>query len=171
MRFHLFHKKQSGFTLVEMTVAMAITGVLGVAIFTGLLQIRNVNDADNARMSAVKQVENALFYLNRDTQSAQTITPDGSTGFPLTLSWKEWEPPTQIEIVYTLKKRTGTNYYDLYRDDQVVAQYISNGSGDTNCSFSLNDHKFTITITSAFPIGSRVDRETRRLEIIPRPGS
>jgi prepilin-type N-terminal cleavage/methylation domain-containing protein len=171
MGFALFHKKQSGFTLIEMTVAMAITGVLGVVIFTSLLQLRNVNDANNARMSAVKQVENALFYLNRDTQSAQTITPDGSNGFPLTLSWKEWEPPTQVEIVYELKQRTGTNFYDLYREDQVIAQYISNDSDDTNCSYSLNNHKLTLTITSIFPIGSRQDSETRRLEIIPRPGS
>jgi|WetSurMetagenome_2_1015567.scaffolds.fasta_scaffold77382_2 prepilin-type N-terminal cleavage/methylation domain-containing protein len=167
----VFAKKQSGFTLVEMTISLAITGVLGVGILTGLFQLRSVNDIDNARMSAVKQVENAIYYINRDVQSSQTITPEGATGFPLTLSWRKWNPPDEIEIVYELNQRPGTDYYDLYRNNQVVAEYISSDSDETSCSYSQNTHKLSITLTSIYPAGSKTAHETREVEIIPRPGS
>ncbi|MBN1188386.1 MAG: prepilin-type N-terminal cleavage/methylation domain-containing protein [Dehalococcoidales bacterium] len=171
MDFLKLNKKQCGFSLIEITVALAITGMLGVGIFTGLFQIRRVNDIDNARMNAVKQVESALYYINRDVQSAQTITPGEVSGFPLTLSWTEWEPPNEVEIVYELVNRPATGFYDLYRNGELVAKHISNDTDDTSCSFSPSNHRLTITITSVFPSGSKEASETRRIEIIPRPGS
>jgi len=40
-------------------------------------------------MEAVKQVENALHYLNRDIQMSHIVEQDEAGYFPLRLSWQE----------------------------------------------------------------------------------
>jgi prepilin-type N-terminal cleavage/methylation domain-containing protein len=171
-------KNQTGFTLIELVVAMAITGILGVGVFTALFQIRNVNDTDNARMSAVKQVENAVYYINRDAQSAQTITPGGDSGFPLTLTWKTWGtptasppvPPSTQNIIYSLDSNGILSRSDGSSSKQI-ARYISTDSDDTNCSYNLTNHRITIQISAIYTIRSKQAREMRQIEIVPRPGS
>jgi prepilin-type N-terminal cleavage/methylation domain-containing protein len=167
-----------GFTLIELVVAMAITGILGAGVLTSLYQIRNVNDTDNARMSAVKQVENAVFYINRDAQSAQTITPGEDAGFPLTLTWKTWGTPTAsppvlpstLNVIYTLDS-DGLLWRNDGSSNKQIARYISTDSDDTNCSYNLSNHRITIQITAIYTIRSKQAREMRQIEIVPRPGS
>ena len=71
-------KGQSGLTLIEVLVAMAITGVVSAAVVSTLYQLQAVSASHYARIMAVNQVENAIQYINRDVQSSQTITPHGT---------------------------------------------------------------------------------------------
>ena len=176
----LLFKNQRGFTLIEVLVAMAISGLLGTGVVMASAQIFNVNGVGNARITAVKQVENAIHYLNRDVQMAQTVTPQGVSGFPLTLTWISWGSPTAIppvppiteQVIYSLD-----NNGNLWRNDgttnTTVARQVTGANVTGNTDISLNPPKtwYTIQITTTAYSGSKMDSETRKIDIIPRPGS
>lgn len=76
----LFHRGQGGFTLVELIVALAITAIIGSVISGAIFQIFNVSAANSNHMKAVKQVENALYYIDRDAESSwQGLIPINNT--------------------------------------------------------------------------------------------
>lgn len=170
-------KSQVGFTLIELAASIAISGILGTGVVMSLAQIANVNGVGNARITAVKQVENAIYYLNRDVQMAQTVIPQGASGFPLTLTWMTWGtptatppvPPTTIQVVYSvdnngaLRRNDGTT-------NRAVAQLITADNVTINTDVSLNPPKtwYTIQITTTAHSGTKQDSETRKIDIIPR---
>jgi len=163
MRCHrLETNNQRGFTLIELLVALAIIGVITSAISMVIYQVSTIPIQNRAHMTAVKQVENAIHWLSRDVQQAQTIPP---TGFPLTLTWVNWDN-TVHQVTYTLAGG------ELTRTDVtgggepiVVARHIDPA---TECDFTGGVFTFTITATVS---GFRPSTETRVGEILPRTAS
>jgi prepilin-type N-terminal cleavage/methylation domain-containing protein len=91
----LIHKRQQGFTLVELIVAVAITGFIAASLSLSISQLFSVSVADRNRMEAVKQVENALHYINRDVQMARgalIYTRVDEYGNPDAISFTETVP-------------------------------------------------------------------------------
>src|SRR5512143_1965030 len=79
--------RRTGFTLIEVMTAVAITGIIGVALTTSIFQVMTVQSATKNRTDAVKQVENALHYVNQDAQMGaprQTATNNTGNHFYLT---------------------------------------------------------------------------------------
>ncbi len=95
-----FRSSQSGFTLIELTMALLVGGMIMAAAGGTLYQILSNNTKNTARMLAVKQVENAMHFLVRDVQMAQTIETTG-LGFNevLRLTWREWDS-SLAQVVY-----------------------------------------------------------------------
>ena len=101
---------EKGFTLVELVVAITImvlaSGAAGAAIF----QIFNGTGRSNSHMTAVRQVQNAGYWISRDAQMAQTATIDNLT-LPdfLILSWTEWDDagdPIYHSATYSFEELT-----------------------------------------------------------------
>lgn len=155
--------------MIEMVVALAITGAIAGVITMGIFQTMDYSARDSARMTAVKQVENAVHYMSRDVQQARIITPTAAPdpdGFPLTLSWVDWSG-TQYQAIYTI---TGNELIRSYSVDGVVtthtvARYINNSSSSTNCSY---DGVFNLKITSTVTGYPAQISETRQVQITPR---
>lgn len=129
-------------------------------------------------MTAVKQVESAINWLNRDVQMAQSVSMTDPNGFPFTLSWVEWNNKKQ-QVTYRLGDMVGEAKqlerqhltYDpggdvIDNQTTVVARFIDPGSTMTNCQYSGSVFIYRITATVA---GFRSASETRKGEIIPRP--
>jgi prepilin-type N-terminal cleavage/methylation domain-containing protein len=76
---------EKGFTLLEVLIVIAITGaIIGpVAMATTTLLTNPQSSAD--QNVVLSQVQSAGYWISRDVQMARTITPGGSTGFPLSL--------------------------------------------------------------------------------------
>ncbi len=164
----VINRNQRGFTLIEVLAATAITGLIGVGIVAAIFQVLNVNALSTNHVTVLKQVESALHWLSRDAQMAQTVQPSGESGFPLSLSWVEWDN-TKHQVSYTLENSK------LYRSHSVnggepsramVAEHINTGSDVTNCQFA--NRVLTLKVTASVG-GFRPARETGMAQVIPRP--
>jgi len=157
----IFHKEQRGFTLVGLLVALAITGLIAGGITTAISQVFIFNMRITAHMTAIKQVESAVHWISRDAQMAKTITVDpGDTGFPLILTWTDYEGGAPQEVTYRIDSAGLWRHFGDDEQKMRVAQYIDPA---TNCQLSPN--KFTFAVTATVGIKS----ETRVCEVMPRP--
>jgi len=98
---------------------------------------------------------------------AQTIQADGSTGFPLSLSWVEWDS-TEHSISYLLETDKLYRSYTVNGGEpsrSIVAKHINTDSLLTNCQF--NAGILTLKITASVD-GFRPTIATRIIEIMPR---
>ena len=162
--------RQSGFTLVEVLVGIALTGILSIGITAAIAQIFIVNASSVSRMTAIKEVENAIDSMRVDVQMAQNISRGADQGFPLTLSWIDWDN-NKFEVTYTLVSG------ELQRTQMTnndAAKAATKSLGNNIASIELNTPQGTnnlnVTITSLAG-DYRTASETRIFEILPRPGS
>ena len=65
-RLHI--KDQRGFTLIEVLIALVITGLISVSVTMATAQLLSVNALSGGHMTTLRQVENAMYYINRDTR-------------------------------------------------------------------------------------------------------
>ncbi len=177
-RLGLIHNNQRGFTLIELLIAVAITGIITGGITMTMFQVYAGNARSSNHMTAVRQVQNAGYWISRDAQMAQSVVPDsGVSGFPLTLTWTEWDGD-EHRVVYTLlvdelQREHYTNYDPVTNPDPdvttIVAQYIDPDPAKTNCVFTAGE--LIVTVTASVGSSSQERSETRVYRIIPRPGS
>src|SRR5512137_100341 len=95
-------KKQNGFTMVELLIAMAITVIIGTALVMTVTQLFSVSIGDSNHMEAVKQVESALHYINRDAQMAKS--EQVVVGSSLQLTWDDYTSGSKKtnQVTYSL---------------------------------------------------------------------
>jgi len=164
-RFGSIDRNQKGFTLVELLIALAITAIIAGGVTTAIFQVFTGNARTSNHMTAVRQVQEAGYWVSHDTQMAQSVNATGAAGFPLVLSWVKWDG-TADNVTYTLTSD------QLVRTEKVgagqpvstvVAKYITQAS----CSGRLS---FNVTATVG-PSGSQQASETRVYEVVPRPRS
>lgn len=164
------HKKHEyGFTLLELVVAMAVGGIIMSAAGATLYQVFNNNTKNTSHMLAVKQVENALHFITRDVQMAQTIETSGlPSGQVLRLSWISWES-TNTYVVYSWDAVQHT-LTRTRSDDGVtttVAYAVEQAPVFSPSPFTESSQTLTVNLTCTV---KDVD-ENRVVEIVPRPGA
>jgi prepilin-type N-terminal cleavage/methylation domain-containing protein len=77
-------KGQKGMTMVELVVAIAVTGIIIAFLGTAIHQIITVSGYGNDRLTAGHELQNAAHWFNNDGQRAKTAT--GGTGLELTMT-------------------------------------------------------------------------------------
>jgi len=172
----LFHKNQRGVTLIELAIAIGITGSIMAGVSNGIFQIITINADSNAHMMAIKQVENALHWIGRDAQMAQIVEttddPDPDVDkFPLTLRWTDWDNVDNV-VEYDIDDegnliRRHTQWVDT--TESTVARLIDSDVDSTNCTWDSDARKLTLQITATIPWSGQEASETRTSEISPRP--
>lgn len=167
-RLRVITKNQKGLVLIELLVAIAISGIIAGGITAAIYQTWNVNALSTSRMIAVKQVEDAIHWISRDAQMAQIVQTSGVSGFPLNLSWIDWENTTK-QVSYTLEGNTMRRTFSVNGSEVgqiVIAEHINPDVRITNCQFLGG--VLTIELTASVN-GTRQANETRICDIIPRP--
>jgi len=163
---------QRGFTLIELIIAVAITGAITGALAMGIFQTFDYSARGNARMTCVKQVENAIHWLSRDAQMAQVVETAELEpgGFPLELTWTEWDN-THHQVTYRIEdnelKRSHVED-GMPLADYVVARYVADDPALTNCSFNETEWLLTFEITAVVTGYPEDVSETREVKITPR---
>jgi prepilin-type N-terminal cleavage/methylation domain-containing protein len=177
----LIKRGQKGFTLIELAIAMAISGLIAGAVTMTMFQIVDTSGRTSNHMTVVRQVQSAGYWVSKDAQMAQVITTgaEEDDGFPLDLKWTEWGGNT-YHITYTLEDMSGgvpkkelqrvevknEGSVDEETKNIIVAKFIDSSS--TSCEYT--DGKLTFKVKATLGDGSVVQTETRTYEIIPRPG-
>jgi prepilin-type N-terminal cleavage/methylation domain-containing protein len=158
----LIHKNERGFTLIELLIAIALAGIITGGITAAIMQILTINTRASNHMICVRQVQQAGKEVSKDALQAQNVTCDGDCGFPLTLTWTDWEGVQNV-VNYTIVNN------ELRRGDRVIAQYIyidPPTCAQTSCALNATTKVLTFTVTAA--VGT--ESETRVYEIDPRVG-
>ena len=184
-RLSIINKNQSGFTLVELMIAVAVSGLIMLGIMLTTFQVFGGNLRSSGEMEVVRQAQNAGYWISRDAQMAKEVEPGVSDGFPLTLTWYEYyyheDNPADrdgkgFRVIYTLvDDKLKREYYEADEDASgdvtfnpdpdyttFVAEYIES----INCVFV--DGKLTLTVTASVG-GWQPQSETREYEVKPRP--
>lgn len=169
-KIRLFYKNQAGFTLIELMVALVISGIIGLGATVSSGQVLNQTSRNSDYTTASRNAMNAIHWISRDAMMAQTI--NGAEGFPqnedLSLNWVEWDN-TVNSANYSLENGILRRIYSdgSQVTNTIIAQYINSDAELTNC-VSYNG-TLTLTITSSVGEGSKVVNVTRVREIISRP--
>jgi prepilin-type N-terminal cleavage/methylation domain-containing protein len=125
-------KGQSGMTMVELVVAVAVTGIIVVFLGTAIYQIITVSSYGNNRLTALHELQNAAHWFNLDSQGARMAT--GGSQLILTLS-------DNSTISYSLvgsELRRGAGGLQM-----TLARNI------TAANFSINNRVITMSLTSS----------------------
>jgi prepilin-type N-terminal cleavage/methylation domain-containing protein len=166
----LFKKGRAGFTLIELSAAVAITGLIGLGASIATGQVLNQTAKNNDYTTASRNALNALYWISHDAEMAQSI--EGAEGFPQTgelfLSWTGWDN-TEYSANYTVEngelKRIYTENGQVSR--LLVCSYVNSDEELTSC---VSDNgTVTLTITCSVGEGDRVVNVTKVREIAARP--
>jgi prepilin-type N-terminal cleavage/methylation domain-containing protein len=101
-RLGLLIRNQRGFSLLEMITVLAILGIIIVAITMTTSMVISGSISPSDHMTAIRQVQNAGYWVSRDAQMAQSVvTAPDPDGFPITLSWTD-RYNRDHQVVYSL---------------------------------------------------------------------
>ncbi len=75
-------RKQRGFTVIELVVAMGLAGLLTPLIASSIFQVTRGTDQVNTKTLALADIDNASNWMNRDLPLAQQVL-DSATLNPL----------------------------------------------------------------------------------------
>ena len=161
---------QRGFTLLEVVVTLAITGIIGIGATMATVQILTQGSRNVDYTTASRHAMNAIFWISRDAQMSQTVEPSGANGYPLTLSWTEWDN-SEHAVIYSIEDDRLMRSYSIDGDgprEILVALYINSTSENTSCQYS--DRVLTLRVTATVGDGTQALNVGKVREITPRPG-
>ena len=170
-RLRWLKKKQSGFTLIELMVSLAILGTMSLGAAVANAQIINQTSRNNDFTTASRQALNAVHWISRDAQMSHSI--NGTAGFPvsenLTMTWTEWDN-SKHEAMYYLQNNSLRRSYSINGTAPqitLIAEYINGNGALTNCT--TDNGTLTIKITSSVGENERVVDFTKEANIVSRP--
>lgn len=169
---------EKGYIYIELVVAITIAALVVAATSMAIFQVLKNSESNSNHMTAVRQVQNAGYWISRDTHMAQSVTTDNLTSPSfLVISWTEENSGDKYQVVYTLENMPESELRTLMRNQSIngeasattlVAQYIDSDSAKTRCEF-ISD-LLSLTITARVGNGPQMESETRIYQLVPRSG-
>ena len=138
-------ESERGFTLIELLVVTAIVAIIAGAVSMSIFQIVRVSERSNNHMTAVRQVQNAGYWITNGVMMAQNIVPGDDPDTPelefVRLEWTNWENGELHSIIFIfydigdgqkeLKQRhliQDSDGVEIGNEMTFVARYIDSAS-------------------------------------------
>ncbi len=142
---------QKGMTVVELLVAIAVTGIIVVFLGTAIYQIITVSAYGNDRLTAMHELQNSAHWFNLDGQKAVTANVNGE----LLLTISETSSITYSLVGTELRRTAGGSQMTLARNI-------------TSADFSIDNRVITMSLTSS-PEGRDNVSENGSYKVYLRP--
>jgi len=171
---------EKGYTLIELLIAITIIVVASGAAGAAIFQILRNTERNNDHMTAVRQVENAGYWISRDAQMAHSVNATDSLTLPyfLVINWTEWDDdgnPIYHSANYFFEDLTDgvgklkRNHWSTGGADDytLIAQYIYYDPDDVDATSnaSYQSPVLTVQLTAIF----EETQETKEYKIKRRP--
>ncbi len=92
---------EKGYTFIELIIAITIIMLVSGAASITIFQVLKGTEMNNTHMNAVRQVQNAGYWICRDARMAQSIDTDNVTPPDfIAFNWTEWDDQDE-EIYHT----------------------------------------------------------------------
>jgi prepilin-type N-terminal cleavage/methylation domain-containing protein len=181
MRKHMFTPGQRGFTLIELVMAMAAGAFVMAAAGYGILQVFNMNTRNVNYMTAVRNAQNAGYWVSHDVQMAPrdfdtspswiSISADGRN---LSLVWRDWTNHASANHTCVIGWDPGSKTISRTYDSGTPASigqhieyvHFSREGSTENNPFPPVVFDVTVSVTTRGITGT----EKRTYEVSPRPG-
>ena len=125
-------KSENGFTMVDLVMATAITGLIISFLGTSIYQMMNVTEYGNDKLTATHELQNAAYWFELDGQQAKSAI--GGDSLILTMT-------DDSTVTYTLTDTT------LHRS--VSGAQMTLAKNITAATFSINNRVITMSLTSS----------------------
>ena len=155
-------KGEKGLTLLELIIGIAITSLIIGGITLSVDQIFTGSTRSSNHMVAVRQVQEAGYWVSLYAYTSQNTTITGVSGFPVILQWVNFDPSGRHKIVFSVNSSglrgsyyvdSGSGYVlDSARTGKIpVFAFINSTltncqvSGGSDFSLPVSGNKFVIT--------------------------
>ena len=162
-------KDQRGFSMMELLMVIALTGIITAAITTAFFQVFNISTRTANHMIAVTQLQHAGKLVSEDMLQTQrggiNATPSGPGEF-LKLGWISQNTSIVHNITYTMENG------QLWRGESIdggnathirVAEYMN--LTETHCVWNGSVLIFTVTATVGEETEQRIYNVRPRSEL------
>jgi len=156
-------KGQVGLTLIELMIALAITGIITGTATMITFQVFDGEARANNHMDAISMVQNAGREISRDAGMTQTtVWTEGD--FPLTLTWTNWEDDTTHQVVYSIEANElkRDHYIDSLLSDSYIFEHV-------NCERYPSATGLGFKLIATVGVGTQQISETKVYIVTPRP--
>ena len=164
---------EKGFTLIELVVGIAIAAVVVGAASMTVVTMMRLSPQSNNWAIALRQVQNAGYWISRDVQMSQgNITP-GAWGNPTFLTLTQPQNPTDNKTIVYQFEDMGDGLQRLTRNNQtdgeqiMIAEYISIDNNDTTASYNSDNRTLNFTITAISGDVPPVTRDYEAMQRVP----
>ena len=168
-------KKQVGLTLIELIIALAITGIVTASTTMVVFQVFDGEARANNHLDAISHVQNAGREISRDASMAQAIIlPEegDADGLPLTMVWNEWDSSAEHQAQYLIEDNVlkRKHYENGDEMETYTFEHVISIDPDTEELVTFfDDDTFTFALTASVGIGSQRISVTREYRTAPRP--
>lgn len=157
------HKDQKGFTLLELIIGIALISLIITTVTMVIDQILSGSARSSNHMVAIRQVQEAGYWVSFYTYASQNTTITGVSGFPLILRWIDFDTSAEQRIEFTLTNPDPTSSIGILRgyyyvnsslDSTLTGKIPAFGSinnATTNCQVS-GGSVFSLPAQGAFTI-------------------
>ena len=123
-------RRELGFTTIELVVAFTVAAVIASATASATFQILHGTRRSNSHLAAISQVQNASYWISRDTQIANGGTTDNlSANQLLALTWTEHDFDAGTSVYHSVTY-TFTDLIDHIGN--LKRTYWSSGGANTS---------------------------------------
>ncbi|MFC1972114.1 type II secretion system protein J [Chloroflexota bacterium] len=175
----MFRNNQRGFALMDLVIALAITGLISLGVTTSIVQLVKGSTYNRNQLTAIEQLQNVGRVISNDARMAQIVEGE-EPEFPLTLKWTDYgndgTDGDQHVIVYVYDMTENTlerqaYWYTGYGTPPPMFTVVATNVDLSETSWDLNEVEGTLTleITSKAGTGAAQESETRTYEVDCKP--